>query len=298
MAKFDFKALLNEQSKSANTATTEAGPRVGETVLISIDKLRPSKNNFYDTSDVKSLAASIEAYGMDNDLIVSPAAEDGTHEVISGHRRLKACQLLLAEGKERYQRIACKIKETENADIAQLQLIFANSTQRELTPAEKVEQINQTQAILKRLKAQGYKFTGRLRDMVADMLNTSPTQVARAEAIEKNLTQPLKEKMQSGELSVSAAYELSKAPEEQQAKANEEIAAAGKMEVKQAREQAASPQNKQEPNTKEIYLVACALCEKDLQQASEEDLQGRQLIFTALLEYGQRRKIEGGSENE
>ncbi|MCL2527912.1 MAG: hypothetical protein FWE42_05765 [Defluviitaleaceae bacterium] len=68
----------------------------------------------------------------------------------------------------------------------------------------------------------GYKIEGRKRDIVAGLLKTSPSQVARYESINKNLTPGLTEEFKKGSINVTTAFEASRLPEKQQAEALEE----------------------------------------------------------------------------
>ena len=86
--------------------------------------------------------------------------------------------------------------------------------------------------LLQELKASGYKFKGRMREIVADMLNVSPAQMGRMESINKNLSPEFTEEFKGGNIGITTAYELSTLPKEKQAAAMEEYKAAGAEAVK------------------------------------------------------------------
>lgn len=152
--------------------------------------------------------------GLQQNLLVRSAGSG--YEVISGHRRLKAMQGLHAEGNEQFNKIPCKIIRTTDDIQAELQLLLANSTTRELTGYERTYQAERLQVLLKDLKSSGYKFTGRTRQIVADMMGVSSSQVARMDSINKKLTPELKEEFKEGNINITTAYDLSRLPEEKQ----------------------------------------------------------------------------------
>lgn len=214
--KFSMSQLMNDQSK-------EAGNKERMTFkveFISIERLHPSKMNKYSVQDVAELKSSIELMGLQQNLLVR--AKDVDYEVISGHRRLKAMEELHVEGNEQFKRIPCKIMRTTDDVQAELQLLLANSTTRELTDYEKTYQAERLQELLQELKNSGHKFTGRRREIVADLMGVSSSQVARMDSINKNLSPELKEIFSEGEINITTAYEMSRLPEEQQQEVLEE----------------------------------------------------------------------------
>ena len=212
MSKFNLSQLMNVESKKQSVAF--------KIDHIPIEKLNPSEMNKYTVHDVAELKASIELMGLQQNLLVRER-ENG-FEVISGHRRLKAMKALYAEGNEQFNRIPCKIMKSMDDIQAELQLILANSTARELTDAEKTYQAARLQELLTDLKKSGIQFTGRKRDIVADLMKVSPAQVGRMDSINKKLTPELKEEFSKENINFTTAYELSRLPEEQQQEAAQE----------------------------------------------------------------------------
>ncbi|MDP1395259.1 ParB N-terminal domain-containing protein [Lysinibacillus capsici] len=208
--KFNLSQLMNEKSKEA----VEKDGLAFKVESIQIEKLSPSEMNKYNVEDVAELKASIELMGLQQNLVVRER-ENG-FEVISGHRRLKAMKELYAEGKDQFKRIPCKVIKSVDDIQAELQLILANSTTRELTDAEKTYQAARLQELLTELKKSGVQFSGRKRDIVAQLMNVSPTQVARMDSINKKLTPELKEAFSKEDINITTAYEASRLPQEQQ----------------------------------------------------------------------------------
>lgn len=208
--KFNLNQLMSEKSK-------EAGKKEGFAFKIEhipIEKLSPSEKNKYAVHDISDLKASIELMGLQQNLLVRE--QENNFEVISGHRRLIAMAELYAEGNKQFKKIPCKIIKSVDDIQAELQLILANSTTRELTDAEKTYQAARLHELLTDLKKSGYLFTGRKRDIVAELMKVSPAQVARMESINKKLTPELKGEFSEGNINITTAYEMSRLPEEKQ----------------------------------------------------------------------------------
>lgn len=70
------------------------------------------------------------------------------------------------------------------------------------------------------------EITGKLRDIIAELMNESPTNIARMDSINNNATPEIKEEFAKGNIGVTTAYEAAKLPPEEQ-KAIAEKAAAG-----------------------------------------------------------------------
>ena len=100
-------------------------------------------------------------------------------------------------------------------------MIMTNSTTRELSDWEKMKQAEELHKHFAILKKRD-NLPGRVRDLVAEALNTSSTQIARMDAIAKNLIPELADEFKGGGLGLSAAYELSGAAEETQKQAHTE----------------------------------------------------------------------------
>ena len=215
MAKFNLTDLMNTQSKEAGKERV-----VFKIELLPIEKLQPSEMNQYSVQDVTELKASIELTGLQQNLLVRPSRSG--YEVLSGHRRLKAMKALYAEGHEQFAQVPCKVERTMDDVQAELQLLLANSTTRELTDYEKTYQAQRLQELLQDIKDSGHKITGRKREIVAQLMGVSSSQVARMDSINKKLTPELKEEFSEGDINITTAYELSRLPEDVQQEVVEE----------------------------------------------------------------------------
>ena len=113
MAGFDLNSLLNAKSKNTirSQATQTEQAEGFKVVMLDVEDLMPSKDNFYSTENIDELALSIELVGhIEQNLVVKPEAH-GKYEVIAGHRRRLAALKLLSQGKEEYRQVPCLIKK-------------------------------------------------------------------------------------------------------------------------------------------------------------------------------------------
>ncbi len=215
MAKFNMLDLLNNNSKDSKINNIEKSIKF-RTSQIDINNLVPSEENFYSTKEeeLKELKDSIEIFGVQQNLVVKKIGND-KYEIIAGHRRYLALKKLYGEGKEQFRYAPCKVESEEDSIKDKLLLLITNSTARQLTDWEKTQQAEKLKELLVEYKKKE-KLPGRVREIVADILNTSATQVARMESIAKNLTEEIKEQFKNGDLGITGAYEASKLPEEDQ----------------------------------------------------------------------------------
>lgn len=235
MTKFNLNQLLNSASTNGTADSEESRRPPLKVIPIKLDKLTPSKNNFYSVENVDELKASIEIFGVLQNLTVKPL-DNGMYEIISGHRRYKACTELVAEGKTEFEYVPCGIQAERDEIKETIILIMTNSTTRELSDWEKMKQAEELRKNFEILKKRE-NLPGRVRDLVADALNTSAAQIGRLNAIENNLTPEFKEEFKEGKIGTSTAYELSGMSREQQAAAFDEYKEKGGISVNEVREQ-------------------------------------------------------------
>lgn len=235
MGKFNLNQLLNSASTNGAADSEESRRPPLKVIPIKLDNLTPSKNNFYSVENVDELKASIEIFGVLQNLTVKPL-DNGMYEIISGHRRYKACTELVAEGKTEFEYVPCGIQAERDEIKENIILIMTNSTTRELSDWEKMKQAEELRKNFEILKKRE-NLPGRVRDLVADALNTSAAQIGRLNAIENNLTPEFKEEFKDGKIGTSAAYELSGMSKEQQAAAFDEYKEKGGLSVNEVREQ-------------------------------------------------------------
>lgn len=228
--KFNLTELLNQRSKEAGEQqkTEQQQAAAGAEVVTSeegvsstadIYDLIPSKGNFYSVEDVQDLKQSIELLGVLQPLLVTDEEEDGKRRIIAGHRRRLAVMQLVDEGKERFRRVPILIKPKKNAIIDRLALIMANRF-REKTDWERMTEALETEKLVLELKG-SMNIPGRTRDLLAEIIETSPAQVGRYKAIYNNIIPELMAEFKANRIVVSVIYEASGLPEDYQKQAAE-----------------------------------------------------------------------------
>lgn len=228
--KFNLTELLNQRSKEAGEQqkTEQQQAAAGAEVVTSeegvsstadIYDLIPSKGNFYSVEDVQDLKQSIELLGVLQPLLVTDEEEDGKRRIIAGHRRRLAVMQLVDEGKERFRRVPILIKLKKNAIIDRLALIMANRF-REKTDWERMTEALETEKLVLELK-DSMNIPGRTRDLLAEIIETSPAQLGRYKAIYNNIIPELMAEFKANRIVVSVIYEVSGLPEDYQKQAAE-----------------------------------------------------------------------------
>lgn len=228
--KFNLTELLNQRSKEAGEQqkTEQQQAAAGAEVVTSeegvsstadIYDLIPSKGNFYSVEDVQDLKQSIELLGVLQPLLVTDEEEDGKRRIIAGHRRRLAVMQLVDEGKERFRRVPILIKPKKNAILDRLALIMANRF-REKTDWERMTEALETEKLVLELK-ESMNIPGRTRDLLAEIIETSPAQVGRYKAIYNNIIPELMAEFKANRIVVSVIYEVSGLPEDYQKQAAE-----------------------------------------------------------------------------
>ena len=205
--------MLNSISKNVKKVTELEAKEGFKLEYIDINKIHRSEKNFYEIIDIDDLAEDIKINGLNHNLVVRPT-ENGTYELISGERRYTALSKLVNEGNKQFASVPCKIVELNDLD-AEIVLIQANAQTRELSESEKLKQVQRLSELYKAKKANGEKV-GKIREVIANDLKLSPTQVGRYERINNNLIPELKELLEQGNLSTSNASEFSTLSEESQ----------------------------------------------------------------------------------
>lgn len=157
--------------------------------------------------------------GVLQPLLVTDEEEDGKRRIIAGHRRRLAVMQLVDEGKERFRRVPILIKPKKNAIIDRLALIMANRF-REKTDWERMTEALETEKLVLELKG-SMNIPGRTRDLLAEIIETSPAQVGRYKAIYNNIIPELMAEFKANRIVVSVIYEASGLPEDYQKQAAE-----------------------------------------------------------------------------
>lgn len=241
----------NAQKAAVGDETPKARFRTKD---ISIKKLYSNDKNFYSVTDIEPLAQKILLVGLIENLeVVHDPCDQGEYRITAGERRWRALKLLVEQGYTDFEMVTCQIQTPASADEEMLRLIIANDY-RNKTVTDILEEEKQLKDILQRMKQEGreikgYKlYSGRLRDVIAKMLQMPATKIAQIESINKHLIPEFAEELKEGRLTFSAAYEISGMNEEAQAEMLERYQENGltfkevKEIKKQQEEKAASEQ--------------------------------------------------------
>ena len=227
MAKFGFTDILNAKSRAAG-----AGAVTNYTeIWLNPYEVKPSESNFYSQENIEELADSFLAVGQQEPTVLGRI--NGEYRIVSGHRRNLANILNIERGHEEYKRVRYLYKDMTEA-MLELSLLIGNAYNRELTAWEKTQQAQKLkEALLRAKKEDGLEITGKLREVVAELMNESSTNIAHMDSINKNATQEIKDQLAQGNIGISAAYEAAKLPPEEQREIAEQAAAGADVRAKE-----------------------------------------------------------------
>jgi len=233
------KAGAAEEAKKAGQQGGRQEAGENEIVMVDIEDLVPSKDNFYHVD--ADLKRSIELVGVLQPLLVNKP-ENGKYKVIAGHRRRLAVMELVNEGKESFRFLPCVYKKEDVMD--RLAIIMANRF-REKTDWEKMTEAVEAEELAKELKKE-YSMEGRTREILSEITGVAEAQLGRYKAIYNNLLPELMEEFKNSKIVVSVAVELSGMEEEMQRKAADILQNGGTIslpDVKKMKKQAEKQKN-------------------------------------------------------
>lgn len=267
----------NAQKAAVGDETPKARFRTKD---INIKKLYSNDKNFYSVTDIEPLAQKILLVGLIENLeVVYDPCDRGEYRITAGERRWRALKLLVEQGYTDFEMVTCQIQTPASADEEMLRLIIANDY-RNKTVADILEEEKQLKDILQRMKQEGrtikgYKLdSGRLRDVIAKMLQMPATKIAQIESINKHLIPEFAEELKEGRLTFSAAYEISGMNEEAQAEMLERYQENGltfkevKEIKKQQEEKAASEQIEGQMTLDDVGQLADD--DEDIEEAEDD----------------------------
>ncbi len=202
------------------SATSIYGENDGEKVKeLKLTQLFPFVNHPFKVQEDDSLAElmeSISNHGVSNPIIVRPK-DRGEYEIIAGHRRVKACELL---GKESIPTFIRKLDDEE----AVFQMVDTNIQREQLLPSEKAFAYKMKAEAMKRKNGRP-KNSGQVvpsfeqgkvtTDLVGDTVGESGRQVKRYIRL-TFLIQDFLEQVDLKKLPFNTAVELSYLTHEEQ----------------------------------------------------------------------------------
>ncbi len=176
---------------------------------ISLHFLVENEKNFFSVDTLQELKDSIVLHGILQPLLVVPH-DEYHYRIIAGHRRFAAAKALVDEGHEEFRVVPCVVLPEMSEAMEWAMLIQTNTAARNLTYVEKAEAVARMKKQLIKLKDEGAKITGSLRDILSEQLEISKTEIARMEVIEKNLIPEAKALLRENRLTPSTAYALAR----------------------------------------------------------------------------------------
>lgn len=210
--KFGLKDILNAKTKAAGAPTATEGYK--EIYLSPYEVKAAPENTHQKLENVEELADSFLHVGQEQPTVL--ARIKGEYFIIDGHRRNAANILNWERGHKEYEKVLYRYMDMSEA-MYELRLLAGNGYTQPLTAYEKTRLVERTKAALMRAKEEdGLEIQGKMRDLIAAMLNESSTNVARMESINNNATPEVKEQLKSGNMGITAAYEAAKLPEDDQ----------------------------------------------------------------------------------
>lgn len=233
MAKFGINDILNAKTKAAGQQ-----PQGYREIYLSPYEVESAEENTHQQLEgIEELADNFLQVGQEQPTVL--ARVNDKYRIIDGHRRNAANIYNLERGYKEYEKVLYRCADMSPA-MYELRLLAGNGFTQELTPYEKMRLVERTKAALIRAQEEdGLEIKGKMRDLVAAMVNESSSNVARMEAVNNNATDELKEQLKDGNIGFTAAYEAAKLKPEEQ---NEIAAAAAAGENVRAKEIASKVQ--------------------------------------------------------
>ena len=197
--------------------STEASRQQEQIQRLALSKLHPFKNHPFrvlDDDRMMETVESVKEYGVLVPIIARPMA-DGGYEIVSGHRRKRACELA------GLNEIPAIVRDLDD-DEAVIIMVDSNLQRENILPSERAKAYQ--------MKLEAIKHQGERRDLTSRQLvgkleaaaligqdtGESGRQIQRILRL-NNLEPPLIDKVDAGKLAFTPAVELSYLkPEEQQ----------------------------------------------------------------------------------
>jgi len=203
MAMFD-----NLKKAVADTITSDI-------IMVDVDDLHESEDNFFEVERIEEFAETILAQGgVKENLIVMPRGSGG-YELISGHRRTAAVRYLIENDKTVSRFLPCLVANYDDEDEKKLDIVLMNITARIISDAELWKSYEIVNEVLQKKKALGEKF-GKVQNKLAELLGVSVGQVSKIQKIDNSAIPEVKQAVKSGEISINTANEISKLDIEKQ----------------------------------------------------------------------------------
>lgn len=178
MAKKNIGDAIKKEVKSVAKKAENVNSLSVDVRDIQISKIKANENNFFSVEEDEkfaSLVESIKENGVVEPVIVVDDG-DGTYTMISGHRRMKASQVV------GNKTIPARIKHSLDEKDKMIYLIDTNMTVRDLSVADIINAIKQYEALIKEFDI---KIEGRKTAWIGKRIGMSDRQVSKYMSLEK-----------------------------------------------------------------------------------------------------------------
>ena len=304
---FNIMDIMNAATQAAAGQNEEY-----QEIKLNIRDIVVTKHNKYSMDGLQDLAAGIEMDGLQQPLVLGQV--EGEYWLISGHRRLAALNILVAEGKEVFENIQCRYKPMTKTEF-RISLLVGNTFNRKMSDYDLMTQAAEWKEVLTQARKEGLLILEageRVRDYVAAAMGESVPKIRDLNTIDGNATQEVKEQFQKGNMGITAALEASKTDEDTQkeiAQASEDKGGMGAEEIRAMTEEKKGRKTKEEEtreasvsdtdtteeekeNARKLHAVK--MIEKYYTWLNEEEVR----ILEAMLEDCKRRKREYAIEED
>lgn len=206
LASFDSIFFTEETRQGGNQ-------RIQQLLLSELVPFKDHPFRVVDDDRMKETVESIREYGVLVPIIVRPM-DDGSYEIVSGHRRKRACEL--AEVEE----IPAIVRDLDD-DEATIIMVDSNLQRENILPSERAKAYQMKLEAIRRRAGRpkkeeqenggqfGHDFEAKkAREIIAEEAGDSPRNVQRFIRLNE-LSEPLWDKVDNGELGFTPAVELS-----------------------------------------------------------------------------------------
>ena len=208
--------LSAEQAKKSKVLASLSGSYRQNMKSIHYSQLVPNTNQFYTEKELEDLADIIQILGgvAQNLLVRKKDAEQ--YEILAGHRRWRASQIVVQRGFPEYAYLPCLVIEC-NDDVAELLLILTNSSARnDLNGYEQMMQVVRLKELLPKIN-KDETLKGRiLRKEIALSTKRSESTVQNLMFTAKHLSEDGMLAFKGEKLTPAAALYLAKQSKEDQ----------------------------------------------------------------------------------
>lgn len=198
--------------------STEASRQQEQIQRLALSELHPFKDHPFrvlDDDRMMETVESVKEYGVLVPIIARPMA-DGGYEIVSGHRRKRACELA------GMNEIPAIVRDLDD-DEAVIIMVDSNLQRENILPSERAKAYQMKMEAMRRKAGRPSKENSRqvvgnfeMADVIGKETGESGRQVQRFICL-NNLEPPLIDKVDAGKLAFTPAVELSYLkPEEQQ----------------------------------------------------------------------------------